>query len=298
MFRRKTKKIIVLCILILSVCINFGCATIKKPANPVDPYETMNRKMFKFNSIFDNIIFRPIAVTYQTIIPRPLQSGISNFFSNLNEVTTISNDFLQGNIKNMFANSWRLLFNSTIGIGGLFDVATSLGLPQRKNDFGLTLAKWGVRNSPYIVSPFFGPLTARDGFGALVDYNLLSPWPYIEPQTFRYSLYGTYFINKRAKILAADKFIQEAFDPYIFVRNAYLQYRQQQIDNMLGKTTEELPKTYLSSEIDKTQSKTLEAKPLVMELDLEKPCVPPPMTEAEGKILVAKPHLTRHTKPP
>lgn len=207
-----------------------GCA--KKPGattNPNDPWETYNRPMFKFDRGFDRFVTRPIAVVYNTITPSPLQRGVTNFFSNTFEITTFPNDLLQGNFKYMVVDFWRFVINTTIGIGGLFDVATKAGIKPHIESFGLTLAKWrGGKSAPYFVIPFLGPSTIQNAIGMGVD-AMTTPWPYFKSNYLTYIPPAIGLISLRAEMLPADKLIDAAFDPYVFVRDAYLQRETQRI---------------------------------------------------------------------
>jgi phospholipid-binding lipoprotein MlaA len=195
-----------------------GCAT-------VDPLEPVNRKIFCFNMALDHVIFRPIARAYDTVVPARVACGIGNFFDNIDDVTNVANNVLQLKFYDAWSDVWRIAFNSTIGVFGLFDVATCAGLPKHHQDFGLTLARYGYAHSIYLMVPLFGPTTIRDSIGWTVDWRYLSVWPYIEPNSLRYGLYGLRLVHKRALLLAADKLIDESLDPYVFVRDAYLQKR-------------------------------------------------------------------------
>lgn len=226
------KKITKLSLVTFIILLITGCAS-TKATDPADPYERYNRAIFKFNYVLDKAIYRPVAKGYDKVTPRPVKRGVTNVFSNINDISNVPNDLLQVNFKWMFEDTGRVLVNSTIGIGGIFDVAKHMGLPKHNQDFGLTMAKWGVRKSPYFLLPFFGPGTARDQFAFFVNYQLLSIWPYINPLWVRYSIYGVKLINDRAQWLAADKLVDEAFDPYVFVRDAYLQHRNMQIQAIL-----------------------------------------------------------------
>lgn len=225
-----------------------GCA--KKPTNAaVDPYENFNRVVFAFNQDIDHLIYRPVAKVYKTILPPPLRTNISNVFDNIEELTTMPNDLLQGKVKYVFLDFWRFVINTTIGIGGMFDVATHLGLKRHYNDFGMTFAYWsGKQNSPYLQIPFLGPSTFRDGFGLAFDYAV-SPYPYVRPTGWNYYAHAVGLTSTRANLLQTDQLVDNAFDPYIFVRNAYLQHRNATIaanmKNGLGKT--ESPKHYRRS---------------------------------------------------
>jgi phospholipid-binding lipoprotein MlaA len=207
-----------------------GCATGK---NPEDPYESFNRKVFSFNMKVDKYVYKPIAQIYDHLTPMPIRKGVTNFFSNIGQLPIIANNLLQGNMEWFVSDIGRLIVNTTMGVGGLFDVATPLGIEKHQQDFGLTLAKWGFRDSPYLMLPFLPSSTPRDiiGFGA--DY-FMSPWPYIENDWWTYAAYGIEFANARAAVLGADKLIEEAFDSYVFVRDAYMQRRQSQIQTILG----------------------------------------------------------------
>lgn len=205
-----------------------GCA--KKPAtDPQDPYESFNRKIFAINNVVDHVTLRPISVTYTHVVPSTLQRMIHRFFANLDTVPTIINDLLQGRGRFAASDAGRLVFNSTIGIGGLFDPANRMGLPPHSNDFGLTLNRWGAKQSPFMMMFILGPSTYRDSFGNLFDLFIFSAWPYIEPKSLYYSLLALWIVDKRAQLLPADILIQQSFDPYVFVRNAYLQMRTQKI---------------------------------------------------------------------
>lgn len=196
-----------------------------------DPYEKMNRKIFNFNDTLDTNVLVPVSKVYNKIIPKPLNKGIYNFFSNLNNFPTISNDLLQGNFYQATSDSWRFLVNSTAGACGLFDVAQNMGLEQNSEDFGLTLARWGYDNSDYLVLPFFGPSTLRDAMGLPVDYFFFSPYGYVPNSRTRYTLYALNIVSKRAELLQyQDIYNQIALDRYAFIRNAYLQQRKNAID--------------------------------------------------------------------
>lgn len=194
--------------------------------NPADPHERFNRAMFGFNEVIDQNILKPIATLYNKL-PNPVTKGIGNFFSNLNNIPTILNDLLQGNFYQTTSDTWRLGINSTIGILGFFDVASHMGLEPNSEDFGLTLAQWGYKNSSYLVLPFLGPSTVRDGIAFPINYQFMTVYPLIYPVRTRYALYGMSVVDKRAELLRyQDVFEQAAIDKYVFMRTAYLQRRQ------------------------------------------------------------------------
>lgn len=196
-----------------------------------DPLQGFNRAMFCFNDKIDTFFLKPIATLYNKITPKPLNQGIHNVYNNINMVPTIANDILQLHFYQMLHDFWRLTVNTTLGIGGLFDVACRIGLEQYNNDFGLTLARYGWSSSTYLVLPFFGPSTIRDGIQIPVDYYAFSIYPYIEPTSRRYQIYGLGVIDRRAQLLQFESVMEEAaLDKYIFVRNAYLQRRAYQIE--------------------------------------------------------------------
>ena len=196
-----------------------------------DPFEKFNRPMFSFNEKLDKFILKPIATLYNAIMPRPLNEGVHNFFLNIGNLPTIANDILQFNFYQMANDTWRLGINTTVGIGGLFDVAGRIGLKPYANDFGLTLATWGYEHSNYLVLPFFGPNTFRDGMGIPVDYYVFSIYPHIKPYRTRYALYGLGVVDRRAQLLQYQSVLEEiSLDKYVFVRNAYMQRRAYQIE--------------------------------------------------------------------
>lgn len=191
-----------------------------------DPYEKFNRAMFSFNDNIDTYIMKPVATFYNTIMPRPLNEGVHNFFNNINNLPTIADDLLQANFQQAASDTWRFTINSTIGILGFFDVAERIQLKQYNNDFGLTLAKWGYRDSNYLVLPFWGPSTIRDGIGLPVDYFAFSVYPYIYPDKTRYGIYLLGAVDVRTQLLKyQDVMDVVALDRYTFVRNAYMQKR-------------------------------------------------------------------------
>ncbi len=196
------------------------------PPNPDDPYEPFNRVMFTFNDWIDKLILKPVASVYNAVLPKPVTKSLSNFYSNIDNVPTIINDVLQFNFYQATSDSWRLLINSTVGIVGLFDVASHIGLEPNTEDFGLTLARWGYEKSNYLVLPFLGPLTVRDAIAWPINYQYMTIYPYINPVSTRYVLYGTGIVVRRAELLRyQDVFQQATLDKYVFLRNAYMQRR-------------------------------------------------------------------------
>ncbi len=202
-----------------------GCAGLDRPAEPHDPWERLNRSMYTFNDKLDVAVLEPTAKGYRIITPDPVEAGISNFFSNLGEITVIVNDILQFKPVEAISDSGRFIVNSSIGIGGLFDVAKHMGLRKREEDFGQTLGYWGVNDGPYLVLPFFGPSSVRDGLGFVADIQI-RPIKEIDDRDHRLILNTLNVISNRAELLEAGEILDEAaFDPYIFLREAYLQRR-------------------------------------------------------------------------
>jgi phospholipid-binding lipoprotein MlaA len=200
-----------------------GCAC--KGTNPSDPFEPFNRKVYQFNTTFDSIFLKPPATIYRAAIPARVRKSVNNFFNNLDLIPTVGNDLLQAEGKWAIKDTWRFIINSSLGVGGLFDVAQTFGLPPHSNDLGITLAKWGDKKSPYLVIPFLGPSTLRDGAGWLFQFALYSPYVYINNDAVVYSLLALRYVDLRAQLLDADRMMDVALDKYAFMRDSYLQYR-------------------------------------------------------------------------
>lgn len=189
-----------------------------------DPLEAVNRPIFVFNDALDRVVLRPLARGYDFIMPAPAQRGVSNFFANLYDVTSTLNGVLQFRFEGAAQSGGRFLVNSTLGVVGLFDVATPMGIRPFRTDFGQTLALWGVEEGPYVMLPLFGPRTFRSGAGTLVDTFALSVPPYVDDNRIRNTIWATELVHGRARFLESDALISG--DRYIFVRDAYLQQRQ------------------------------------------------------------------------
>ena len=201
-----------------------GCATTAN--NPKDPYEGFNRAMFTVNEGLDTVLLKPVAKGYDTVTPGPVKSGVGNFFGNLADIWTALNNFLQGKVGEGFSDVGRVFVNSTIGLVGLFVVASNMGLDKHAEDFGQTLGKWGVGSGSYVYLPVLGPRTTRDTVGFVVD-AYADPVARIDNVRVRNSLLGLRLIDTRASLLPADKVVEEAaFDKYVYIRDAYLQNRR------------------------------------------------------------------------
>jgi phospholipid-binding lipoprotein MlaA len=217
-----------------------ACVTLppNAPRSPQDPFERWNRGVYKFNDALDRAVTKPVARTYQRVLPQPIRTGIGNFFANLETPTVMINDALQGKPLAALNDLGRLLINTTLGVGGILDPATQVGLAHNNEDFGQTLGKWGVHAGPYIELPVLGPSDTRDAPARLVDVYT-NPTNYIRNSYLKYGDYLLYLINARADLLALDNTLKNAFDPYAVIRDAYLQRRAYLIAN--GKVKDEEP---------------------------------------------------------
>lgn len=199
--------------------------------NPVnDPYEKFNRVMWGFNDMLDRFAIKPVSTLYNKVLPPPINRAIDNIFPNLFSVQTVINDVAQYNFYQATADSWRFVINSTIGLAGCIDVAAKMGLPLNQEDFGLTLAQWGYKQSNYLVLPFFGPRTVRDSISIPVDYYT-SFYPWIHPLMAQFAVKAEETIDKRAQLLRfQDVYESAALDKYVFMRSAYMQNRSYEIE--------------------------------------------------------------------
>lgn len=198
-----------------------ACAT---PANNYDPLESINRPIYSFNKTVDNAVVRPVAKAWSDYLPSPVQTGVHNVFSNIGDVFAIPAALLQGKGDEMGESIWRVVLNSTIGIGGLFDLASEIGIKKSDEDLGQALGYWGVPTGPYLMLPFLGPVTARDTVDTAVKFAY-GPSNYIEPDALAYSYIGVNAIDARAQYLPFDKLLDEQYDPYAYLRDTYLQNR-------------------------------------------------------------------------
>ncbi|MFA5913073.1 MAG: VacJ family lipoprotein [Burkholderiales bacterium] len=202
-----------------------GCAT--AGANPDDPLEGYNRAMFRFNDGVDKALIKPVATGYKKVVPEFARTGVTNFFSNLGDIWIGINNVLQGKPGKGASDFGRFAINSTVGILGLFDVASNAGLDKHNEDFGQTLGRWGVGSGAYVVLPILGPSTVRDGFSRfVVDWHGDPLW-YVNNIPTRNELIGARVVDGRANLLDAGRLAEEAaLDPYTYMRSAYLQRRR------------------------------------------------------------------------
>ena len=225
-------------LLLALACASSACVTLPpdRPRSPQDPWESWNRGVYKFNTVMDNAIARPVAKTYVKIVPQPIRTGVNNFFANLSTPTVMINDALEGKFLASANDLGRFVLNTTVGIAGLLDPATSAGLSRNQADFGLTLGHWGAHTGPFIEVPILGPSDLRDGAGRVVGV-FTTPTHYIHNSYISYGLYLPYFVDERASLLPLDETLKTVFDPYAFIRDAYLARRAYLVSD--GKVTNE-----------------------------------------------------------
>lgn len=230
-----------------ALALTAGCAT--RPGNPGnvppqkrDPLAPVNREIFRFNTLLDHAVLRPVARGYVKVTPKPAQTGISNFFSNLGMPITVINDLLQLKPLDAVRDTGRFFANSTVGLAGFFDPASDWGMPPHSEDFGITLARWGVPSGPYVQIPFLGPSDARDAFGLYVDhFGSAFYWTGWKPRT-RNPIYALGAVSTRAQFLNLDRMLEQAYDPYAFMRNVYFQNRDQTVrKNLPGYNPNQMP---------------------------------------------------------
>jgi len=217
-----------------------ACVTLppNSPKSPQDPWESWNRGVYKFNDKLDRAIAKPTAKAYVRVVPQAIRTGVSNFFANLNTPTVMINDALQGKFLAAGNDLGRFLLNSTFGIGGILDPASSTGLARNDEDFGQTLGHWGVHAGPFVELPVLGPSDLRDAPAKLVD-TYTNPRQYIRNDYWKYGLYLPDLVDRRASLLSLDNTLKNVYDPYAFIRDAYLQRRAYQVSD--GKITNEAP---------------------------------------------------------
>lgn len=221
------------------LCLQFAaCATsgtandnAEKPErSPADPWEPFNRQTHRSTTAIDKATLKPIAKGYKKVVPNFIRRGITNFSENLRSPLNIINHFLQGKIGDGFEQTGRFILNSTVGLAGLIDVAATGGHEQKNEDFGQTLAVWGVPDGPYFFVPFFGPATLRDAM--MMPLNILAdPLLYYDEASVRDKVYVLRLIDIRARLLSAEKLTKDSYDPYIRLREAYLQHRHYEIND-------------------------------------------------------------------
>jgi phospholipid-binding lipoprotein MlaA len=232
MFKQLNNKLIKI-LMWVSIALVAGCATTQQTERvaKIDPFESINRAVFTFNENADEYVIKPAAEAYQFVLPEFVRTGVTNFFSNIGDIFVAVNNLLQGKPGNAANDIGRFLVNSTIGILGLFDVATDAGLEKNKEDFGQTLGVWGVPSGPYVVLPLFGPSSVRDTAGLAVDLKtdfILNSNQLNHDQKVGSTVLRV--VNQRANLLNASQLLEDAaFDKYSFLRDSYLQRRHNQV---------------------------------------------------------------------
>lgn len=207
------------------LCVIAGVTVVPLVAQAADedPWEGVNRVIYRFNDTLDTYALKPLAQGYQFITPQFLEDGIHNMFANIGDVRNFANDVLQAKPHAAGVDTARLLLNTTLGVAGFFDVGTKMGLQRNDEDFGQTLGYWGVPSGPYVMLPFFGPSTVRDGLAKYPDtYD--APYRYMNDISARNTIQAVDVVDTRASLLSSEKLITG--DKYIFIRNAYLQNRE------------------------------------------------------------------------
>lgn len=216
-----------------------GCVTLPPNAqrSPADPYERWNRGVYNFNDSIDRAVVKPVARGYQRVVPQFARTGVSNFLANLQTPTVMVNDLLQGKPLAALNDLGRFLLNTTLGVGGLLDPATKAGLDRNDEDFGQTLGKWGVHPGPFLELPILGPSNLRDGPARIADIFTYPP-TYMN-RTVDYGIWAVHAVDLRASLLSFDDTLKNAYDPYVFVRDAYLRHREYLVTD--GKVADEEP---------------------------------------------------------
>ena len=214
-------------VLVLSASLS-SCATIPGESDPRDPWEPMNRTVFKFNETADKAVVKPVAKAYHFVTPKFVRAGVTNFFGNINDVSVFFNDIFQGKGQRGVAGAGRVIINTTFGLGGLIDVAGAAGNPKQNEDFGQTLGFYGVGPGPYWTLPLLGPSTVRDAGGRVVDTFLTPTTSFINNGNVSLGLTALEGVNRRSNLLDTERVLDEAgaVDRYSFLRDAYLQRRE------------------------------------------------------------------------
>jgi phospholipid-binding lipoprotein MlaA len=220
-----------------AMCVS-ACVTLPPNSQrlPQDPWESWNRGVYRVNDKIDRAVVKPVTRTYVRVVPKPIRTGVSNFFDNLSTPTVMINDALQGKFLAAANDLGRFLLNSTLGLAGILDPATPAGLAHNDEDFGQTLGHWGVHPGPFVELPILGPSDLRDAPSKVVD-GYTNPRQYIKNPYWKYGIYLPYLLDLRASLLPLDETLQKVYDPYAFVRDAYLQRRAYLVSD--GKITEE-----------------------------------------------------------
>ena len=217
----------------VSALIFQGCAATGGGPNvgqdPRDPLERVNRQVYAFNDVVDDAVLKPVATTYQKVLPPMARRGVDNFFGNFSDAWSGVNNLLQGKLEGALKDLFRVSTNTLLGLGGLLDIATEMGIDRQSEDFGQTLGRWGVGDGPYIVWPLLGPSNLRDSIALPLD-QYASPMPLVNEGSARNGLTVLRVVNVRSNLLGTTRMLDDiALDPYTFVRDAYLQRRRNNV---------------------------------------------------------------------
>ncbi|NBA93773.1 VacJ family lipoprotein [Pseudomonas sp. R5(2019)] len=205
------------------LCASVVLVPVAAQAAEDDPWESINRPIFRFNDTVDTYALKPIAQGYQAVTPQFLEDGVHNIFNNIGDVGNLANNVLQLKPQAAGVDTARLIFNTTFGVLGFFDVGTRMGLQRNDEDFGQTLGYWGVGSGPYVMLPLLGPSTVRDAISKYPD-GYTSPYRYMNHVPTRNVAQAVKVVDTRVALLPAEKLIKG--DKYTFIRNAYLQNRE------------------------------------------------------------------------
>ncbi len=231
---KSIKKSLLTGVILIQILLLVGCSNTTTASNvagstkqkqaTTDPLEKLNRSIYKVNAAFDKHLLKPVAKAYKTVTPEPIDTNISNFFSNLGDISNATNNLLQFKMGDALKDTERFIFNSTLGLAGFLDISTEMGLKKHHEDFGQTLAVWGVDSGPYVMLPFFGPSTLRDASAKFSVDFLLDPKIYSDDY---YALFVLESLDKRADLLSAEEALKDlSDDQYIALRDAWLQRRE------------------------------------------------------------------------
>lgn len=241
-------------VLFTAVVMSAGCATATNPRDPIEPF---NRAIFDFNETVDSAVLKPVAQGYRAALPEPVRAGVGNFFSNLEDLWIAVNQVLQGKVVEGVQDVARFVFNSTIGLFGLIDIASDIGLPKHDEDLGQTLGRWGIDTGPYLVIPFLGPSTIRDGLAKVGDTQADLVWN-IKHVPTRNSSAAVRIVSERADVLDTVRILEEAaLDKYGFIRDSYLQRRRSMVYD--GEPPRESASESSASDVRSPESRTAES---------------------------------------
>ena len=210
-----------------------GCATYSSDSfsGSSDPWQAVNKPFFAMNDAIDSVLFKPLAKGYNAVTPKPIKTGVTNFFSNLNEIDNAINNLFQGKPKQFATSIGRLTVNTTIGLGGIFDVASHMGLTHSPEDFGQTIGSFGVDSGPYVILPLLGSSSVRDIPGRVLSMYI-NPLAWLDDVSFRNTMVGVNAIDTRSNLLAKEDIASEiSKDKYTLYRDAYLEEREFQISD-------------------------------------------------------------------